>query len=321
MIDILTINETKSFTTKVLNIELLRTGTNSYGSCFFDSLFMPFKYFRSMTEEQKKKFIIEKRRELADTINFEEWFTLQNGNVAFLQIIENMRIIIHTIQEILQENDNKKYMQQYNINTESLNILFALLDPVTIEKEILPEWDIECSNKSGGEFLENIKSAWFAIYKKRIIRAIEDLENKLDDDTEKMDATKKQKVIQKLSLLSYPIFDFVTSRALHKFKDEISDPQRWLTVFTFMSVLQYMNLHINIIIIDYETGLPYQGMKLIHHKNEFDNDYPFVVILYFKEMHFESLGRKTVIHNKTIINRLFKKDDPFIITCISFLEK
>jgi len=320
MIDILNIDETKPFATKILNKELIRTGTNSYGSCFFYSIYMPFKYFRTLSEEQKKDFILKKRQELADRIEMEEWFCIQSGHMAFLQIIESMRKIIHTIKEILLEEDNIKYIQQYNLNSDCIKILFTLLNTEIIEKDILPEWDIECSNTNSSEYLESIKSAWFAIYKNRIMKAIDELENELDPQTPRMTLDKKQKVIQKLSLLSYPIFDFIASRALHDFKEDIKNPQKWLNIFIFASVLQYMDININILIIDYETGMPYEGMKLIYKKENFENDHPFVVILYFKDMHFESLGQKTILNNKTVINRLFRKDDPFIITCLSYLD-
>jgi len=38
-------------------------------------------------------------------------------------------------------------------------------------------------------------------------------------------------------------------------------------------------------------------------------------------MHFESLGKKITVNNKNVIHRLFKKDDPFIITCLTYLEE
>lgn len=323
MLDILETNKTQIYSTNVLNTELIRTGTNPSGSCFFYSLYLPFTFFRQLSNEDRMKFIEKKRAELAEKINFDEWFLIQNGNIAFLQIIETMRLIIHSIPKLIMEN--KVYFEKYDINPMAIDILFTLLNPSLIEQEILPQWDMECSKnyQEGQEdsYLEQIKNTWYTIYKGKVKKAIDDLEKKVDEHIEKMSTDKKSKVIQKLSLLSYPIFDFVTTKALSDFKAEISDVEKWLNIFIFSSVITYLDLKVNIIILDSETGMPYEGMKLLYKKNTFKNDNPFVVILYFKEMHFESLGKKINVNKKTIIQRLFKKDDPFIITCLTYLEE
>jgi len=323
MLDFLQVNETKPYSTSVLNTELIRTGTDQSGSCFFYSLYYPFKDFRELPSDERKVYIENKRMELANKIQFEEWFLIQNGNIAFLQIIETMRLIMHSIPKLLL--DNQEYFEKYDVNPVAIDILFTLLNPNLVEQEILPQWDMECSKKYQAEneesYLEQIKNTWYDIYKIKVKKAIDELEKKIDSHVPKMSADKKSKVIQKLSLLSYPIFDFVTSKALSDFKAEISDPKKWLNVFIFSSVVDYLNLKVNIIILDEETGMPYEGMKLLYKKHVFKNDHPFVVILYFKDMHFESLGKKTTINKKTIIQRLFKKDDPFIITCLTYLEE
>jgi hypothetical protein len=210
-----------------------------------------------------------------------------------------------------------------------------LLNPSVVEKEILPQWDMECSRsvltsesatvdaalqEQKEAFLEQIKSTWYNIYKTKVKRSIDDLEKRVDPHIQKMTSEKKTKVVQKLSMLSYPIFDFVTSKALSDFKSEIGDVHKWLNIFIFSSVMHRIDLKINVIILDSDTGMPLEGMKLLYDRKKFDNDYPYVVILYFKEQHFESLGKKTTLNKKTVINRLFKKDDPFIITCLTYLD-
>ena len=317
--DFLSVNETKSYSTNILNTELVRTGTNSSGSCFFYALLLPFKQFRSLGEEERLEYITNKRGTLAEKIQMEEWFLIQNGNVAFLQIIQTMGLMIHTIPSVLKENQD--YFKKYDIDGTALEILFTLLNPSLIEKEILPQWDLDCTkNSSSALFLEDIKNNWYQLYKSKILKAIDDLEKKVDPHIKKMDHEKKAQVVQKLAMLSYPIFDFVTQHALKEFKTEISDPQKWLNVFTFTSVMDYMDMKVNIIIIDSTTGMPYEGMKLFYNKEDFDNENPYAVILYFKDMHFESLGKKQNLpNNKYVINRLFKKDDPFIITCMTYL--
>lgn len=315
--EILKSSDTSLYQSNVLNTELIRTGTNSSGSCFFYSIYIPFQEFRKLTEDNRLEYIKEKRQELADKINNEEWLNIQNGNVAFLQIIETMRIMIHSIPSIIKDD----FIQKYNIDNLAIDILFTLLNPSTVEKEILPQWDTECSQQINKEsFMDQMKNKWFEIYKIKIKKSIDDLEKKIDPHINKMSFDQKSKVIDKLSHLTFPIFDFITHKALSNFKNEIADINKWLNIFIFTSVLEYLNLNINIIIIDSETGKPYEGMKLFYDKKKFDNDNCFVVILYFKDIHFESLGRKITTNNKTVIQRLFKKDDPFIITCLSYLE-
>lgn len=320
--DILSLNEIKPYSTNVLNTELIRTGTKtSTGSCFFYSLFLPFKHFRDMNEEDKITYIQKKRKELSEKIGMEEWFHIQEGNVAFLQIIEKMRSMIHQIPEILKNEDCQDMLKFYHINDITIDLLFTLLDPKVVECDILPEWDI-CISKQNDKhhLLEDMKKTWHDIYRDKIEISIEELEKKLLPEIPKMTYEKKCNVIHKLSQLSFPIFDYVSSQSLLEFKNGISDIHKWLDVFIFTSVSDFIDLDVNILIINYETGKPYEGMKLLYHEKTFDNDYPFVVLLYFKDVHFESLGKKMIIQNKTIIQRFFKKNDPFIITCLTYLE-
>lgn len=313
MSPILTPNQQEPFRTNVLNTELWRTGTAKDGSCFFHSLYMPFKYYRSLSPEKRIEFIAEKRRECADKMNMESWFSIQGGNIAFLQIIETMRELIYTIPKILQETQGM-----------AMEILFHLLDPSFIENNILPQWDMECSRdeKSAHFFLDNIKQNWYHIYRKRIDASINEIENRLPSEVERMSEEKKNRVIEKLSLLSFPIFDFVSSKALENFRKEIAQMDKWINIFIYTVIIEMMDLPVNVIFIDYETGMPYEGMKLLYNKKRYEAvDKPFAVLLYFKDLHFESLGKKQVVGGKTIINRLFSKLDPFIITCLTYLEK
>jgi hypothetical protein len=311
-------NENGSFQTNILNMELIRTGTIKNGSCFFYSLFYPFQYFRKMSELKKNEFIKEKRKELADKIDLDGWFSLQNGNIAFIQITQTLNKIIHSIPSFLY---NHKESLSCN-DVVCLEILFTLLNPSTIEKEILPVWDIQCSqiNMSGSCMLEVIKQEWNEIYKKKITEKINEIEKNLSKEVDKMSEEKKNATIIKLANISNTIFDFVANYTLNEFKNEIEDVSKWINVFTLYSIVHAMDVKMNILLIDSETGTIYDGMKLFYKKEMFNNDYPYVLILYFKQMHFECLGRKYINNDKTCINRLFKKDDPIIIACLSYLD-
>ncbi|NDE13533.1 hypothetical protein EBZ80_01205 [bacterium] len=313
-------NKTDVYPTKVLSTELVRTGTDSSGSCFFYAVMQAFKSFRELDEERREDHIRRAREELAGKIGQEDWFTIQNGTMAFLQIIEMMRRMIHTIPEILEKQE--EFLQKYDVNGRAVRILFLLLDPATVEREVLPLWDMECSKASreGRSFIEDVREKWFDIYKTKIQKLILDLEKKVDPSVPKMPEEQRQRVIQKLSLLSYPIFEFIVNEAHKAFLQEIRDPNKWLNLFIFLSVQKFMDLKVNVLLLDASTGMPYEGQRLIFKKKDFENDLNFVVLLYHKDMHYESLGRRIEENGRVMIKRIFRRNDPFIITCLTYLE-
>ena len=319
--EFLKIDESDSYQSNILNRELIRTGSSNDGSCFFYSIFYPFQFFRKLSVPERSEYIGNKRREIAERIDLNGWFSLQNGNIAFLQITQALNKIIHSIPRVLYENHD--YLTQNNLDLLSLEILFTLLNPTTIEKEILPTWDIKCSqiNENQAEsMLGIIKKEWCKLYEQKIREKINNIEKNLNKNIDKMTDQKKEAVIQKLANISNIIFDFVANYALDEFKTEIRDPTRWINIFILHGVIINIDLKMNIIFIDSETGSLYEGMKLYYKKEMFSNDNPFVLLLYFKQMHFECLGRKYIQNNKMYINRLFKKDDPIVMTCLSYLD-
>jgi hypothetical protein len=203
-----------------------------------------------------------------------------------------------------------------------VRLLFTLLDPSTVERELLPVWDMECSKASreSGSFIEDVREKWFDVYKKKIHQLIADLEKKIDPSIPRMLEEQKERVIQKLSFLSYPIFEFIVDETHKEFRDEIRDPKKWLNLFIFMSVQKFMDLRINILLVDASTGMPYEGQRLIYKKEDFENDLNFVVLLYHKDIHYESLGRRVEENGRVMIKRIFRRNDPFIITCLTYLE-
>jgi hypothetical protein len=295
-------------------IPLLRTGVEPQGSCFFHAVYYAFRSFRNLSADEKNMYIKKKRKELADHISVATWFQIQNGDVAFLQIIEMMRIMVYLIPSFLTDPKETSVLMSYNIDTKVLEVLFHLLDPTQVDGQMLPDWDVECCKMEKKEMskdilLHRMKSKWHQIYQDNIRKAIQQIEQDLDPGVEKMCETKKLAVVHKLSELSYFLFDFVVEKALLNFKEDISNYTTWINTFHYLYLVESMNLDADILFMDATTGLPYEGMRYFSLESKATN---YLVLLYFPDYHFESLGETTTMHGKKVINRIFPSDHPFI---------
>ena len=297
------------------DLSFLRTGVEPQGSCFFHAVYSAFRHFRNYSPEEKNLFVKSKRKELADNISVTTWFQIQDGDVAFLQIIEMMRIMVYLIPSFLTDPKETSVLTSYNIDTQVLEVLFNLLDPTQVDYHMLPDWDVECCKMDKNEIskdilLHRMKSKWHQIYQENIRRAIQQIEMDLDPAVETMCETKKLAVIHKLSELSYFLFDFVVEKALLNFKEDITNYTTWINTFHYLYLVESMNIDASILFMDATTGLPYDGMRYFTIPDDDDTNY--IVLLYFPDYHFESLGEIITLNKKKVINRIFPSDHPFI---------
>lgn len=316
-------SEDKYFTTSD-GIEFIRTVTPSDNSSFFHALYTALKEYRQLNKDEKRLYVEKKREYFSEKLQLEQWFSIQKGNVAFLQILEMMRIVIYMIPNILEDPDPKPdIFKLYHIDRELLRLLFSLLDSKTVDEYLLPQWDIECMEMEERSIqkdimLHRMKNKWYEIYREHLTKTIETLETEISPLQEKMDNGKKSKVIHKLAEISYGIFDWVIDKAFSDFRNDIRDYNVWINIFYISSILCYMDHQFNILLIDETTGLPFEGQRFMEPfcNNSFCNR-PFIVLLYFPDYHFESLGR---IQNNSV-NRIFGIDDPFITKSLDYLKK
>lgn len=303
---------------------LVRTGTEMEGSCFFHALSTAFKNFRDLSADEKKIHVQSLRKDLAENITLTSWFQIQNGNVAFLQIIEMMRVMIYVIPSMICTQDDDDYFSIHNIDKKVLDVLFHLLEPIQVDRDLLPDWDVECckiekEDVSKDIFLHRMKAKWHDIYQENIQNAIEHIEKELDPCIPKMDETARLTVIHKLSDMSYYIFDFVVEKAFQRFQEDIATYTTWINIFHFMYLIDSLDLRVNILFLDASSGLPFEGMRYFD-LNRLKNNRPYVILLYFPDYHFESLGERTEMGGHPCVNRLWDKDHPVIHHYFQYLE-
>jgi len=297
--------------------KILRSGVPMNGSCFFYSLYYGLKTFRDLNDEEKLNYIREKRARLSEELTTEGWLELQNGSIALLQFSSTLRIMIYTMTFLLESEKEVEILQNHGINIEHLKILNELLNITVMDKKLFPRFDMECIRPQN---LENdntllyhyLKSTFVNIYRGIIEEEIELLE--MNVNVPKWTLEKKEKIINTLTNVSNGIFSYVCERAIKDFKEEIKNVEIWLNIYQFYYILNSTQSHMNIFIIDANTMLPYIGLDM-----SYDESLPCVVILYFSDHHFESIGIEKKKSKK--IYRTLPFDDPFIQSIIHYLEE
>lgn len=300
---------------------LLRTGVESDGSCFFHAFYYVFKEFRQLSCTEKVKYVKMKRKEIADKIQFEEWFLIQNGHMAIFQIISMMRIIVYLLPNLIHDPlEADKLKSQYHFNTELTDIFFNLIQSQFMDENMLPVWDIECTKLENQMLqkeilLNRMRSEWHTLCMNSVRHQIDELES---DIMEYMNNEQKNRVIYKLSALSNTLFDYAVQKAFEDFKKEMEDPSVWVNIFHILSFQVFQSsTPFNILFIDSSTSLPLEAQRHF----SFEKNRPFVVLLYFPDTHFESLAMKTKINHQFNINRIFPYDCSFIQKALRYLNK
>lgn len=297
--------------------KILRSGVPMNGSCFFYSLYYGFKTFRDLNDNEKLDFIQEKRKTLSDELTIEKWLKLQNGSIALLQFSSTLRIMIYTMTFLLESEKEVKKLEKHGINIEHLKILNELLTVSIMDKKLFPRFDMECIHPDN---LENdhtllyhyLQSIFVNIYKTIITEEIDLLE--MSVNVPKWSEEKKSKIIDTLTTVSNGIFSYVCQRAIDDFKEEIQNVEIWLNIYQFYYVLNSTQHNMNIFIVDANTMLPYVGLDV-----EYDEHLPCVVILYFSDHHFESIGIEKKKSKK--IYRTLPYHDPFIQAIVNYLDE
>lgn len=317
MADILLIGKTESYISKMYPYPLYRFGISNYnGKSFLESIFKVYKTYRDIDENEKNDKINEIYNEIKNSFTINEWFKL--GDLPLNLIQENFKILIHKMPVLIVEN--REILSLYNIDNECIEILFLLMNPDIFDKEIIPLWSNECKNdKNNIELLEN---KWYDVNYKLISDIIENLENKIErDNIPKMDLEKKTKVIMKLAQICQPILKIMIQKSYESFYNEkIENTNIFPFQYLYILICNYFKL--NILIIDRITGKPHKFMKNIYKIYNFENEYSFTFLLYFEKLdHYESLGKKdSYDDNKCKIKRIFKKEDPYVIAYLNYLE-
>lgn len=299
---------------------LIRTGCPTDGSCFFHAVFMAYRSFRDLSSAEKVKYITRKRAKLADAITLQSWLSIQEGAIAQLQIMVAM-------QEFLSHSPQSEHVRaiihEHRIDARLFEMLSLIVDPrEMVEKHIMPQWDNACSRTehpfNAESFVNRMKSEWYHLHYDAIVRRINALEDMKPPQIMTME--QKSKVIHKLCGVTYDIFDMIQNIAFHRFKSEIGDYGAWIDLYSFLYIVPNFDLTANIIFIDATTQEFFQGMRMIQH--HIDVSKPFVILLYYPDSHFESIGKVSRTEETHSVSRIFTAEDEIIIEYMqSFLEE
>lgn len=279
---------------------LVRTGVPPDGSCFFHSIYYPFKSFRDLSEAEKKEYIREKRKDFAACIDETTYASIQDGSIAVVQIISAMRDFVQDIQD-------KKVYKENNI----MRLLFSLVPFETIDNEILGEWDEKCSAETdvpydAKAFLNRMKTNLYHLFYEKIVEKINLLEKIHHPPPSYLTDQEKLKVYHKFSEQVYILFDMVLANTLEVFRNEISDPSSWIDIYNFYYLVDELNISSNILFIDSTTK------RFLNIDNRFDKQKPTIILLYFPDTHFEPLGKLSEDASVRTISRLFNSEDDII---------
>ena len=294
---------------------VLRSGVPMNGSCFFYSLYYGFKTFRDLSDDEKLSFIREKRKSISEGLTTEKWLQLQNGSIALLQFLSTLRILLYTCSFLLESEKEVTKLKRHNIDITHMKILSELLTVSVMDQKLFPRFDMECiqpQNLENDDILlfHYLRSTFVNIYRNIITEEIDILE--MNVKVPKWSFEKKNKIIETLTQVSYGIFSYVCERAMDDFKEEIRNVEIWLNIYQFFYVLKSTFTDMNVFVLDATTMLPYVGLE-----SDYDERLPCVVILYFSDHHFESIG----VEKKNKIYRTLPFDDPFIQSIIQYLEE
>jgi len=273
-------------------------------------VFLAFRTFRNLDETQKQEYIAQKRKEIANKLSPYKWLDSENASCAVVQISERLRQVFYSVARYLfheltddDDEDIMESIRKHVRDQKNLYVLFNLIQPSDMDYNILSDWDTIVSKDDitmdGETFLFHIKNEWRNIFFKYIDESVMRVERIVK---KQIDITKRSKILYKLAEESFVIFDIALDAAYHEFKNSISEPDKWVNIFTFSFFRENIHKEIEILIVNAENNDIYRGPRYNTCASK------FIVLLYFADLHFESLGHTQ--GNK--ISRIFDKDHPFI---------
>lgn len=297
-------NKIEKFELEWTTTPIVRTGVPPDGSCFFHSIFYPFKSFRDLEKDDKREYIEKKRKNLAEKVNEITYASIQDGSVALVQLISRMREFMENIQ------DEKIYKEN-----QILKLIFSLIPFNVIENEIFVEWDEKCSSETEIPFdpqifITRMKTNLYRLFYEKIVENINELEKDHNPPPSYLTSEEKLKVYHKFSEQIYTLFDYVFKDVVKKFKDELADPSSWIDIYNFYYLINELDISSNILFIDYNTK------KFFPIENDFDINKPSIILLYFPDFHFEPLGKLSEDVSMKTISRLFDSEDDIIQTFV-----
>jgi len=308
---------------------LIRTGSCNDGSCFFYSLNTAFKEFRDATEEEKKDFIMNQRRTLSEQLLESDWMNVQQGHLAFLQIIFTLRslfFILHFLHKsemeqqcLVTPKDGKMTEQMETWKEEWKSLLqephaFSLwvtCFPIEyLDQDFLSEWNQQLSPKTTIT-KEMIFRTLLSLIEQRCQDVFETMEEK-GKQTE-IDGTMKECMVNGLCDLWKLILEKCIQQTFSQQKKRIETYSTWVDMDTILCILSYLPYQVIFLHADTEQVYFDTSSLSQNHVKDNEEEEEVIVLLYYPDCHFENIG-KVVVHenNRQKIIRLFTSQDSFI---------
>ena len=290
---------------------LVRTGTESDGSCLFYSVLHAYSpKYRKMSFPERTKYVEDLRENLAKQLTKERWETFGGGLVAKVPVQERIQDLLSEFYEFLDNPDDfiretephfqiirviKRVIGE-NIKLEIYKLIKEMIPLTTFEKKILPKSFEDCNDKIVRECAPFV-----------INEATQYCEKYLDT-IPGLEPRKKAYTIQNLQKLLGEIMEEAETGAFEEFKRTLNDSNEWVG----QDLMGYISdiFKRDIYFIDGSTRLPYQvggNLELKKRKS--------IVILWIGEGHYEILGKR--IEKK--VKRDFEPDNEFIQKLYTFL--
>jgi hypothetical protein len=254
---------------------------------FFNAVNNGFQAFRKLDTNEKQKFIIKQRKDIADKIKQKEWIDYITEYDPILNIFENCFYqkkipsgsSIHQYDIIFKIIPDRKIMFQYaikSIDIRDYNIKNMMIDE-----------------------LMNI----FKIY-------LNDLEK---NEQKKISSEKKLKCNVIFKYYLEQIWIMAENIAFDDFLKEVRDPYKIFDLYYIPFIISYLPFHIYFIEDNSKDIISisnYYDKFLLQQKYDVN-----IVLLYHSPLQFENLGIMEYSGNNAIIHRQFTNDNVFIQKC------
>jgi len=300
---------------------------------FYHSVFFAFKEYRSLQEEEKKIYIEKKKQTIASFFTKTDWIYINNAHLAFVQIFEMIKIIFHSIPQLIEEK-NEDFLQK--VNSDMIYIIVQLLNMSMMEREVFSSWNLESLQLNYRDkeiwpsiYLSRLSSSWKLLCRANIEKAILELEEKIEIQNNHaifMDDFQRKKVVETLTNACNEVLEYAIDKSFLEFKENIIQGETivesvdyYLQIFHKLSISNTCIFIIeptvpSIFFSHNEIFLEQKGEKTLEKMY-------FLVLCVSSDYIFHSLAKKEVEPNgKIILHRLFLYSDAFIQTLFSFVR-
>lgn len=287
---------------------------NDHKESFLHSVLVAFKEYRFLkTKEEQNLYILRIKEQISNSFTDIDWLHINKGHLAFVQILEMIRIVLHLIPHFLDKQDE---LQKMDIEHELLELLYLLVNPIIFEKDLFPKWNFETISIEYNSiqawkdiFITRLMDTWSDLCRHIILTRIQELETNISH-SDIMDSNTKNKVLNKLVFTCNQLLKYSISESFQEFRQNILSHDDSFIQFIDFYLSIISKLHIpNLCVLLLEPSIP--AIFCSHPKNDSLSNCLFILVN-MSSNSFQSISQKSFIQNKIIMNRIFSFNDPVI---------